>query len=125
MVTPQDAHVSPTPSTSLDNDSCALVKNAHEGNRAGGFSLSGRNQVSFGPQPRKVKTRSSASLMNPGHVFQSPEDSLHGIFDRKHETGRKLTERSPGIHECGRIGQKFKVGHHPEKLLFDLLFFSL
>src|SRR3989337_1116714 len=49
---------------------------------------------------------------------------IQGIFNRQDKTGCKLLEPSAGIHECRRVGQKFKVCHCLKEIILYLLYIS-
>jgi hypothetical protein len=42
-------------------------------------------------------------------MFQVVINGGEGVFDREDKTGRELLKASPGVHECGRIGEKVEA----------------
>ena len=57
------------------------------------------------------ESRTAARLVDERLLFKAVINGGQGVFDRKDETGGKLLEASPGIHQCGRIGKKIEAGH--------------
>ena len=55
--------------------------------------------------------------MNQRRVLDGVKDFLHGIGHRQNKAGRELAQRSPGIHQCGRVGQKVQICHQVVKFL--------
>ena len=59
----------------------------------------------------KRESRAAARLVNEGLMLQGVVNGGQGVFDWEDETGGELLEASPGVHQCGRIGEKVELGH--------------
>lgn len=44
-------------------------------------------------------------------LLEGIQNRVEGIFDRQHEAGSQLLQRSSGIHERGRVGEKLQPRH--------------
>ena len=51
----------------------------------------------------------AARLVDKRLMFQVVINGNKGVFDREDKTGGELLEASPGVHECGRIGEKVET----------------
>ena len=59
----------------------------------------------------KRESRAATRLVDERLIFQAVVNGGQGVFDREDETGGELLEASPGVHQCGRIGEKVETGH--------------
>ena len=55
--------------------------------------------------------RAAARLVNEGLMLQGVVNGGQGIFDWEDETGGKLLEASPGVHQRWRIREKVEASH--------------
>jgi len=55
--------------------------------------------------------------VNERRVLDGVEDGIVRILHGQHEAGGKLLQVAAGVHERGRVGQKFQRSHHAVKLV--------
>ena len=121
MVDPEDPHVGAATGAALLDHVRGGVVEAHKGNGTAGHAHGGADNRVLRPEPGEPEAGAAAGLVNQCHRPQGVVDPVpaigEGVFDRQHEAGGKLAERTAGVHQGGGVRHELPVGHQSEERL--------
>ncbi len=99
MIDSQNRHVGPAPGPALLDGLGGAIKHRHKRERPAGNTLGGVDYVVFGSNPGEGEAGPATALVDQGGLLDRLEDAGHRICDGQDETGRKLTQFAPRIHQ--------------------------
>ena len=99
MIHLENAHIRAAARSSLFDGLRRGVKHLHKADRPGRHAAGRIDRAALCAQPRKREARSAAAFMNERRLFDGLKNRLHRILNREDKARRKLSQRTPGVHQ--------------------------